>query len=82
MSNNAQRHTRIPFTKQSNQACMLISPFELRPRAPTPPRLQCVAYITGFGFVRPGLPRFVPVLRKADALPAWKSPTLRSSYML
>jgi hypothetical protein len=70
MSKNAQRHTRATFTKQSNQACMLLD------HAPKPPRLQCVAYITGFGFVRPGLPRFVPVLRKADALPAWKSPTL------
>lgn len=82
MSKNAQRHTPRNTAKGNNRACMLIRPFELRPRAATPPRLQCVAYITGFGFDRRDTTRFVPVIYKRDAVPAWKSPTLRSSHAL
>ena len=82
MSNNAQRHIRIPFIKQSNQACMLLD-HAPTPTTPTthPTRFGCVAYITGFGFDY-RTPKFVPVLRKADAIPAWKAPTLRSSHTL
>jgi len=91
MSKNAQKHTPRNTTKGNNRACMLIRPFELRPQAPTlpdptpathPTKFGCIAYITGFGFDRRDPARFVPVIYKRDAVPAWKSPTLRSSHVL
>ena len=87
MSKNAQKHTPRSIAKGNNQACLMIRPFELRPQAPAPTpathptKFGCIAYITGFGFDY-RTPKFVPVLRKADALPAWKAPTLRSSHTL
>jgi hypothetical protein len=90
MSKNAQKHTPRNTTKGNNRACMLIRPFELRPQAPAlpdptpathPTKFGCIAYITGFGFDYRAH-KFVPVIRKSEAVPAWKAPTLRSSHVL
>ena len=83
MSKNAQRNQHVPFVKQSNQVSIgKISNTCLKSH---PTKFGCIAYITGFDlhdqhYVRQT--KFVPVIRKSEAVPAWKSPTLRSSHTL
>ena len=94
MSKNAQRNQHATFIKKCNRvqisAGFNVVPAQPRPQAPAlpdptpatyPTKFGCIAYITGFGFDY-RTPKFVPVIRKAEAVPAWKSPTLRSSHVL
>jgi len=85
MSKNAIRNTPIPTVKKTNQLCLGRINYSPTPTT-HPTRFGCIAYVTGFDirdqhFVRAS-DRFVKIIRKAEAIPAWKSPTLRSSHTL